>query len=355
MFLMGTTSRLTRFTRAGQAPFPLFRIKRPRRQADAGCMKVLERVRASRNVRLFLNISYAVVAVVLAVVTARHFASTGWPLAHADLQLVAVSGVLFLLGYAFKAVGWHRLFAPHERPHAIALAAAGGAASVTGAALPGRFDDAVRVAVVRKYPGCGDARVGTLCLSLFMLGLVDTVALMPFASAAAATSDGTALRWALGVVAFAGVGAAVLMTSLPRLTTSGRLIRYRFVRWASERLTAPRDAWAATALVLASWLVRGLALLVLLGALGIGVSFPIALAFLCGAAASGALPIAPAGAATQAGAGAAILIASGVAATQAIAFAVAAQAILILAGAAVLVFAAAWTGGSRLAVRRLAA
>jgi uncharacterized membrane protein YbhN (UPF0104 family) len=355
MLLMETFSRFIPFTRPGQERFPLFSIKQPSGHADGPFMKALERVRASRSMRLFLNVSYAVVAVVVAVFTARHFASTEWPLAHADLQLVGVSGFLFVLAYAFKAIGWHRLFAPHERPHAIALAAAGGAACVTGAALPGRFDDAVRVAVVRRYPGCSDARVGTLCLSLFMLGLVDTVALMPFASAAAATSDGTAVRWALGVVAFAGIGAAVLMTSLPRLTTSGRLIRYRFVRWASERLTAPRDAWAACALVLASWLVRGLALLVLLGALGIGVSFPIALAFLCGAAASGALPIAPAGAATQAGAGAAILIASGVAATQAVAFAVAAQALLILAGAAVIVFAGVWTGGSRLAVRRLAA
>ena len=37
---------------------------------------------------------------------------------------------------------------------------------------------------------------------------------------------------------------------------------------------------------------------------------PLALAFLCASAASAALPIAPAGAATQAGAGAAILIAA---------------------------------------------
>lgn len=344
-------SVLLRSPGPGESSIPRSGIKRLRWLVDSGWVKRFERVRGNRNLRLLLNVLYAVVAVGLAVVTARHFASTGWPLAHADLRLVGASGVLFLLAYAFKAVGWHRLFAPHERPHAIALAAAGGAACVTGAALPGRFDDAVRVAVVRKYPGCGEHRVGTLCLSLFMLGLVDTVALTPFASAAAATSDETALRWGLGVVAFAGFGAAVLMTSLPRLTASGRLVRYRFVRWLAQRLTAPRDAWAACLLVLASWLVRGLGLLALLGALGIGVSFPIALAFLVGAAASGALPIAPAGAATQAGAGAAILIASGVATTQAIAFAVAAQALLIIAGAAVLVFAAMWTGGSRLAVR----
>lgn len=323
--------------------------------ADAACMDRVLRVWRSRSVRLILNVIYAVVAVAMAVVTARHFASTGWPLAHADVRLVGASGLLFVLAYAFKAIGWHRLFAPHERPNALALAAAGGAASVTGAALPGRFDDAVRVAVVRKYPGCSQSGVPTLCLSLFMLGLVDTAALTPLASAAAATTDGTAVRSALGLVAFAGLGAAVLMTSLPRLVVNGRLVRYRIVRWLSERVTSPRDAWSAWVLVLGSWLIRGVALLALLGALGISVSLPIALAFLCGAAASGALPIAPAGAATQAGAGAAILIASGVSTAQAVAFAVAAQALLILAGAAVLVFAAAWTGGSRLALRRISA
>lgn len=313
------------------------------------------RIWGSAKVRLLLNVVYAVMAVGLAYMTARHFASAGWPLANANVRLVAVSGLLFVLAYAFKAIGWHKLFAPHERPHAMALAAAGGAASVTGAALPGRFDDVVRIAVVRRYPGCPQSGVGTLCLSLFMLGLVDTAALTPLASAAAATSDGMAVRTALSVVAFAGLGAAILMTCLPRMTASGRLVRYRIVRWLSTRVTPPRDAWSAWVLVLASWLVRGVALLALLGALGISLSLPIALAFLCGAAASAALPIAPAGAATQAGAGAAILIASGVSASEAIAFAVAAQALLILAGAAVVVFAAVWTGSSRLALRRVPA
>jgi len=312
------------------------------------------RVGSSRTVRRLLNIVYATIAVVMAVFTARHFASTEWPLANANYRLVAASGILFLVAYAFKAIGWHRLFAPHERPHAIALAAAGGAASVSGAALPGRFDDAVRVAVVRRYPGCSHSRVGAVCLSLFMLGLVDTAALTPLAGAAAATTDGTAMQAGLSLVAFAGIGAAVLMTSLPRLTASTRLLRYRIVRWLSDRVVPPREAWSAWVLVLASWLVRGVALLALLGALGIGLSLPIALAFLCGAAATGALPIAPAGAATQAGAGAAILIASGVSTSEAIAFAVASQALLILAGAAVIILAAVWTGGSRLALRRVA-
>ena len=115
-------------------------------------------------------------------------------------------------------------------------------------------------------------------------------------------------------------------------------------------MIAPRDAWQAWVLVLASWLTRAFGLFLLLHALGFALSLPLAIAFLCAAAASGALPIAPAGAATQAGAGAAILIASGVGTANAVSFAVGAQALVILAGAAVLVFAALWHGGRRLAL-----
>lgn len=54
-----------------------------------------------------------------------------------------------------------------------------------GLALPGRFDDAVRIAIVRRYPGC-PADVRALCLPLVMLGLIDSAALAPLASVAAA-------------------------------------------------------------------------------------------------------------------------------------------------------------------------
>ncbi|HSE82595.1 MAG TPA: lysylphosphatidylglycerol synthase domain-containing protein, partial [Gaiellaceae bacterium] len=186
---------------------------------------------------------------------------------------------------------------------------------------------------------------------LFMLGLVDTAALMPLAGTAAATADASgAVRAALAVVAFAGFGAAVVIAVLPRLIASGRLIRFRLARWLGARVISPRDAWQAWILVLASWLTRAFGLFLLLHALGFAFSLPLAIAFLCAAAASGALPIAPAGAATQAGAGAAILIASGVGTANAVSFAVGAQALLIVAGAAVLVFAALWHGGRRLAL-----
>jgi uncharacterized membrane protein YbhN (UPF0104 family) len=301
--------------------------------------------------RIALNVGIGVFGIGVSFLAARHFADMGWPLGQANLPLVALSGFFFLLAYAFKAYGWQRLFAPHERPRPLTLAAAGGAASVTGAALPGRFDDVVRVAVVRRFTAAQG--VPTVCLSLFMLGLIDTAALMPLASTAAATSDmAPGVRAAMGVVAFAGFGAAVVVGILPRVTASGRLIRFRLARWMSERSICPRDAWKAWVLVLASWLTRAVGLFVLLAALGVGLSLPLAIAFLCAAAASGALPVAPAGAATQAGAGAAILMAAGIGTAKAVSFAVAAQALLIVAGAAVLLIAALWHGGSRIALSR---
>jgi hypothetical protein len=85
----------------------------------------------------------------------------------------------------------------------------------------------------------------------------------------------------------------------------------------------------------------------LLDALSMRTSFPLALAFLCASAASAALPIAPAGAATQAGAGSAILIASGVHAGDAIAFSVAAQVLVVGTGAMVLLIVAGWHFATR--------
>jgi uncharacterized membrane protein YbhN (UPF0104 family) len=315
-------------------------------------MGFVRALRGGRS-RLALNVISFIFALAVTVLALRHFSATGWPLAGADLRLVVAAGVFFLAAFALKAYGWQRLFVPRERPSSLALAAGCGAASVTGVALPGRVDDAVRIAVVRRYSAAG---VGTLCLSLFMLGLIDTVALIPLASAAAVTSDASlAVRIGLGVVAFAGLGAAAVVFALPRLAGSARLVRFRVVRWLGTRTTAPADAWRAGVLVLLSWLVRATGLFLLLGAVDVGLSFPLAIAFLCAAAASGCLPIAPAGAAMQAGAGAAILAASGIATGKAIEFAVAAQALVILAGAAVLLFAVAWGGGRRLVATRATA
>jgi uncharacterized membrane protein YbhN (UPF0104 family) len=315
-------------------------------------MRPTLRTLRSRRAKLVFNVVSVGVALAVGTLAALHFQRSGWPLAKADVLGLVLAGVLFLVAYGFKAFGWHRLFAPQARPDPLALAAAGGAASVTGIALPGRFDEVVRIAVVRRFPG-RDVGLGGICLSLFLLGLIDSAALMPMASVAAGVSGSSTLfRVGLAIVAVAGIAAAGVVLALPRLARVKRFVRFRLAGWVGEHCACPREASKAWLLVSVSWTVRGAALLVLMHAVGMGASVPLALAFLCASAASAALPIAPAGAATQAGAGAAVMIASGVPASQAIAFAVAAQTLVILAGAAVVAGAGIWRAAPRLVPAR---
>src|SRR4029079_2025064 len=189
---------------------------------------------------------------------------------------------------------------------------------------------------------------GAVAFSLFLLGLIDSAALVPLASVAAGVIDVSgAGRAALIVVAVAGVAAAGLVLALPRLVRIRRIGRFRLVGWMQEHAAAPRDAMAAWVAVAVSWGLRGLALFVLLHALGVGTSFVLALAFLCASSASAVLPIAPAGAVTQAGAGAAILVAAGMHPDEAIAFGVAAQGLVIAAGAVCVALMAAWHAEGR--------
>jgi uncharacterized membrane protein YbhN (UPF0104 family) len=332
-------------------PRPAARLLR----ASLAALSRLGPLARSRRGRVALTAGSVALAIGLSFLAVRHFAVTGWPLAHGRPALLVGAGLLFLVAYAFKAYGWRRLFAVGERPQPLARAAANGGASVTGVALPGRFDDVVRIAIVRRYPSC-PAGVRSLCLSLFMLGLIDSVALAPLAAVAAfSPGHSNGLRAGLALIAAAGIGAAALVVTLPRIAASERLLRFRLVRWLRPRTTSLRGASQAWALVSACWVVRAVALFLLLGAFGIGLSFPLALLFLCAGAAASALPIGPAGAATQIGAGAAVLVASGIGVSQAVGFAVAVQAMGVLAGGAILLSAAVWRIGLRLAPARAAA
>ena len=289
-----------------------------------------------------LNIAFVLVALVVAAFVARHFARAGWPLHRANLWLVGLAAVVMLAAYAAKAWGWQRLFHREHRPAVLTLAAAGGAASVGGIALPGRCDEVIRVAVVRR---CRRRRasIGAVALSLFLLGLLDSAALTPLASVALGVSrvDGW-LRAGLFVVAGAGVLAAAAVLALPRLAALGLVARFRLAGWVRDHATPPRDAVWAWAGVAVSWVLRALAMFLLLAAFGLGNDFALALAFVCASSAAAVLPVAPAGAAMQAGAGAAILAASGVHTDQAVAFGVAAQALLIAVGAAFVLALGAW-------------
>jgi hypothetical protein len=272
----------------------------------------------------------------------RHFATTPWPLSSGEPGVLVAAGLLLLVSQGLKAIGWGRLFAAAERPHPLALAAGNGGAALVGTVLPGRFDDAMRVAVVRRYPGC-HAGVRSLCLSLVMLGLVDSVALAPLALAAALlASGGVGVRAGLAIVAAAGVAAAAVILALPRLAASRSASRFRVGRWLAPRATSRRLASEAWLFVSACWAIRVIAVFLLLGTLGIGFSLPLALLFLCAGAAAAALPIGPAGAATQVGAGAGALMAAGVGASPAVAVALAGGALGVLSGAAAVTIAVIW-------------
>lgn len=320
-------------------------IRAGRRQARLGlgrAWSLLVRIGRSPRGRLAVSLGFAIVTTAILALAGRSLLDSGWPLAHGHPGLVAAAGLLFVVAYGFKAYGWRRLFRSTERPGPLALAAAGGGASIMGVVLPGRFDEVVRIAIVRRYPGC-PVCVRGLCLSLVTLGLIDAVALSPFALAAAFfPGSSAAVRAGFAVLGIGGIAAAAVVLALPRFSGRGRLARFRVVRWLAPRATPWPEATRAWGLVLASWVVRATAILLLLGTFGIGLSLPLAVMFICAGAASAAFPIGPAGAATQITAGTTVLVVSGVETSQALGFALAAQALMIFSGAAIFLAAVAW-------------
>jgi uncharacterized membrane protein YbhN (UPF0104 family) len=187
-----------------------------------------------------------------------------------------------------------------------------------------------------------------------VLGMLDNAALTPLASVAAAGSTHWTTQAGFGVVALAGIAAALIVAFLPRIAGWPRVSRFRLGRWVASHTHCTKQAWAAWLLVSVSWSLRAVAVFLLLNALSMPGSFVLALAFLVASAASAALPIAPAGAATQAGAGAAILALSGVGTAHAVAFSVAAQALVIVTGAAVILLVSGWHVVRRVSARRAA-
>jgi len=315
----------------------------------------LVRLRRSQKGRWALAVGYGAVAVGLAFLAARHFATTSWPLSSGEPGVLVAAGLLLVLAHALKALGWARLLRPDERPAPLALAAGNGGASLAGLVLPGRFDDAIRIAVVRRYPGC-PVGVRALALSLVMLGLIDSAALAPIAFVGAAfLGAGTGVSAGLAVVAIGGVAAGAVIVALPRLATSRRALRFRLGRWLSPRTTSLQSAVEAWALVSACWLVRAVALFLLLGTLGVGFSFPLTLLFLCAGAAAAALPIGPAGTATQVGAHTAALASSGVGASQALTVSLAVGVLGVLCGTTILLGAIIWSTGRLLTPTRASA
>jgi hypothetical protein len=176
-------------------------------------MRALWQLRHSRRTRWGVGLGSAALMLLLAFLAVRHFATTSWPLSHGQPGLLVAAGLLLLLAQALKALGWARLFTNRERPSPLALAVGNGGAALIGVVLPGRFDDAMRIAVVRRYPGC-PAGLRAISLSLVMLGLIDSAALAPLAAVAVAfPGAGIAARAGLAVVAGAGIAAAAVIVA----------------------------------------------------------------------------------------------------------------------------------------------
>src|SRR5437763_9066547 len=144
-----------------------------------------------------------------------------------------------LAAYVFKAWGWQRLFRQEQRPAVLTLAAAGGAASVGGIALPGRCDEVIRVAVVRR---CRRRRasLGAVALSLFLLGLLDSAAMTPLASVAIAVAHVHGwMQLGLVVVAVAGFAAAAVGVFLPRLARLHVFSLFTLAHCVGDQATRP--------------------------------------------------------------------------------------------------------------------
>jgi uncharacterized membrane protein YbhN (UPF0104 family) len=321
------------------------------RFADDRVRSALRRHLANKKVQFLFNGGLGLVLLGVSLLSARHFMNQGWPLHRANYWLVGAAAFLYLLAYAFKAWGWQRLFKEDDRPAAGALAFAGGAACVGGVALPGRFDDAVRIACVKRFPGTR-AGLGTVGLSLIILGMLDNAALAPMATAAAADASSWSVRVGFAIVAVGGILAATVVAMVPKFGGMRRVMKYRIGRWLSEHTQCQRESLAALILISVSWTLRGTAIFLLLNALSMKGSYILALGFVCASAASAALPIGPAGAAMQAGAGATLLALNGVPKPDAIAFSVAAQALVVVTGAAVILLVAAWQILLRFRLRR---
>lgn len=342
------TSRFSRGRRPAETPLP-HPPPAPRARPGAFATAVRAWFRLMRPVlggmraplvRRTFNVVFAAAALAVLAFVVREFVDQGWPFSNARPAPIAAASACFLSTFALRAIAWQHLFRPVERPGSLALVGANGTAAVASLVFPPRIDDAIAIAALRRLAR-RPTGIGTLVLSLFLLGVMDVAALTPFAlfSAVSVPASG-AVRLSLWLVAAMGVGAALLAAALPSIRSSRKIVSFRLGHWLARHAPGSRaDTIASWWLVAASWLTRAGGLYLLLDGLGVGRSFPLATAYVCATAAAATLPIAPASAATQAGVGAAVLAGGGVEGHQAVALAVAAQALSVAAGAAFAVFA----------------
>ena len=231
------------------------------------------------------------------------------------MGLVAGAIAFYFASYILRALGWQKLFPPAGRPGRARCLAACGAAAASGAVLPFRLDYLVKIGTLRRL---GGAKLGleAIALSIISLGIVDAIAFLPLSISATATSSGSFRLPLIGVVLFGVCCCGLLvggrhLARLPIIARRARLARIA-ARVVNHPRSSTREGIAAWLFLLGCWTSRALGSTLLLAALGVGFSPPLALVVLCLSAAASLIPIASGGAIANVSATAAILLALGV-------------------------------------------
>lgn len=282
------------------------------------------------------GIAFCALSLAACFLVGRSLTSASWPLDEADVVFVLVAGAAYLASFGFRALGWHSVFPRRHRPDRARCLAACGASAASGTVLPFRLDYLVKVATLQRLHG---VRLGldTIVLSIVTLGMVDAVAMLPLAIAAASTAGSLFLAPLIVVVLWC-LACTALLVGGPRLLRIPLLQRWersaRICRRVGETATVSRSTVVAGGFLFGCWISRAFGSLCLLMALGAGFSPTLALVILCLAAAASILPITAGGAVASMGATAGILFALGVSKEVAINFALASALLLTLAAVA---------------------
>jgi Lysylphosphatidylglycerol synthase TM region len=295
-------------------------------------------LRAREHRRLLACVGFALVTVTACVLVARRLTHSSWPLAHAQMPLVASAAACYLASFVLRARGWRRLFPPGQQPDQCRCLASVGAAAASGAVLPFRLDYLVKIGTLRRLSG---VRIGleAIALSIVSLGMVDAIAMLPLSVSATATSS-AALRGPLLIVVGFGLGCCVLLVGSARLVRLPVLRRSERLQHVSDHVSAHRthrgrrSAVVAGVYLFGCWTSRAVGSALLLSALGFAFSPTIALCVLCLSAAAGVVPITAGGAVANLGATAGILFALGVGKNTAINFSLASGLLLITSASA---------------------
>ena len=233
--------------------------------------------------RLLISTAVSVVPLAACALAARRLTQSSWPLENANMLLVGLTVLCYFASFVLRSCGWQLLFPASERPDRARLSASIGAAAASGQVLPFRLDLLVKVATLRRLGG-RVLRFEAIAVSVLCLGIVDAVALLPLSISATVAADSARFRIPLAFVVAFGLVACAFLLARRRLVGSALVRRCGRLHTLAERLTTgiscPRATARACTYLAASWTAKGLAIALLLAALGVGPSPAAALALL---------------------------------------------------------------------------